>query len=331
MKKLFAALAVVFFALSLTACNFVEPEKMPSSVTPDGGGAFYTPLDIDLIYTGENGFELRIGVYEDALAGAFSDDFSAIGTAIGDKIGKEVVYSDFNFFTDVTEDVYVDDEPILETQNVYYYSYKIEGEMDFEVKERHFGFFNYRYSYEIVGDEFLDKIFPAVVSVMKDATAKFGSYTVDDKATSVEFGLCVSADLSAENATWVRKRLKSSQYNYCECLVYKGDVSDKFSVLEAELFVPMSSGWYIVPILLGLAAVAMVLIISHRTKKDKKDRIFRDDPQREGFPQDDPPRDNSQRYEQRNDFPQDDPQRDELSREGFPQDEQAPEEKTDAK
>lgn len=286
MKKFAFALAVIV-AFSLCACSFVKSESLPSSVTSDGDGVYYTPLDIDLIYVGESSYELRIGLYGSAMIGAKHGDLIALGEQIGDKIGKKVNYLDYKFFTSVKEDISYSengsDSSIIKTdKTVYYYSYAVNGVTDFELKSRQFGFFDYRYRYNIVSDDFVSQVFPAVVSVVKQATKKFGGYTVDDAATSAEFGLCTTAELSAENAKWVGKRLQYTNYNDCDCFVYQINVGDDVSVLEAEIHVPMASGWYIVPIALGLIAVAIVIIVTKNKRPKMTEQIFRVDSSEQG-------------------------------------------------
>ncbi len=271
-KAIVLCLITAFCVCMLASCTFAGSEPLPVPETKDEDGVWYTPLDIDLIYVGDDEYELQIGLYADSLMGASQRDIVELGETIGRKAGKTLSYIDYNSYP--VEVVSTSDEGTkFETKELRYFSYALKGKVNFELTGRYFGFFNYHYDYKIVSEDFIGKLFAAAIASVKEATGKFGGYTVDDKATYASYDICTGTDLSAENATWVQKSLALEDYAYVDCLVFAEGADFDYSTIDAQLKVNMASGWFIVPIILGVITVVVLLLI----KPKKEEQIFRVD------------------------------------------------------
>ncbi len=257
MKKICALILIAFLAAFLSACRFIPVESTVDSDKQEDG-VYYTALDIWLVYVGQSAFELQIGINRDAFLVGQHRDFELLGDEIGKRAGAKLSY--INYF------VSGDSEPYYS-----YYAYKIESGTTIDNTSRHFGFFDYRYKYEIKNEEFVGKIYQAAVESVKEAMPSLGGYTVDDEAVYLSFGLCTDSKLEAENATWVRKKLfsgKESGWEYYDCLVWKSkDINADFTTLNAEIY-SLASGWYIVAIILGLAVVGIIIPIKSKKQAD---------------------------------------------------------------
>lgn len=273
MKKIFAVTVIFIFAAAMAGCSYVRYEPLPKKTAVEN---FYTPLDIDVIYAGGDEFELQIGLYDDAMVGAENDDLIQLGNEIGNRVGKTVEYLDYNIYSGAyygNNQGVISIDGILSSETYCYYSYLIKGEANLTLKNKHFGFFEYRYEYEVETDYVVKKIYSAAIEIAKVAVDNYGGYKVDENAIYCSFDLCVDKDLEAENASHVLKRLALNDYEPCECMVFEIEDLIVFPPMIAT-YESMASGWYIVPILLGIVVSVIILLLKPRRKEEQ---IFRMD------------------------------------------------------
>lgn len=275
MKRLIALSVIVILSLALTSCGFIAATPEFEAEKLDGGGTYYTALNIDLISftdgSGTNYFELQIGVRNEVIGGYYdSDDLEKFNEDINSSIEqtlkrKGYPVTAFGFFYqgretwtgELSPDYYVN------------YVYLIGGGSEVYVTDRHFGFFDYGYDYVIINPEFVNRMREDIYDTVTPLLNPYAE--VDDEAVRMRYFFATDTRLASPDAVKVQKDIASISMT-CDCLMWSGGETYEFTSLDANISV-MASGWYIVPIILSIAVVVVILLIKPR----KKENVFRTD------------------------------------------------------
>lgn len=271
MKKFFAVLAILVFALALSSCGLLgslyEDDLDYKSDKPDELGVYYSALNIDLIsYSAENGFqhELQIGIRGTTFAR--ESEIERVSKLIGQRICEEYNFEGENlgYYTIYDESG--------EGIDYIYFCYFIEPfESSLADQDSHYGFFYYKRSYALTNPsyikDFKTRVCDIVGTVLASETYGTG-FTLDKDSINFRYYLGISNRFSAKNSKSVYKTV----VNYggmMNCLMWENE--DDLTSIELS-YKAMAAGWYTVAILLG---VAVVVILYFATKNKKSANVFR--------------------------------------------------------
>ncbi len=261
MKKILAVFLLSLLVFSLAACvpgGGAVLEYDPPSCRQDENGVYYTPLDIELKaypYYVENGemrfqFELIVGL-RSTVGKDFLLDLAAeekLGKLINDKTGIGFKYNG--------------EENVGE--NFIRYSYVIEDQQNILIEnDRKFGFFFIERSFTIDNPEWAvairNRVHSAVTELFNELNK--GNVKIDNDAISLRYYFAASSGFYADNAVEVYDPETAIGY-------FMWNESD---IAELPInYKVMASGWYILPIIIGVIVVVILIF----TLKGKKNTVF---------------------------------------------------------
>lgn len=281
MKKFFAVLLGLVIALALSSCvffgNMYERGLDYTSLKPDEPDKYYTALNINVVSylaSAEDeprrwSYELQIGIRNEFFESEEAKESQ--GKLIGDAIGEEcnLELSFLNYYG-VSYDIWSSDDRYA-ISNYTYLCYSISDfEGDLEVIDKNFGFFYYRYDYNITNPEWIDSLRNDIYEVVNDKIMK-PWISIDTDAVRLRYFFNIDADLSSENAIWVQKEIMSRGGAY-DCLMWEAGDNYEFTTLNAT-YRRMAAGWFILAILLGAAVVIVLYFVTKKAKPS--DSVFR--------------------------------------------------------
>lgn len=262
MKKILAVFLLSLLVFSLSSCFTNGTDSMQDDIPScrqDENGVYYTALDIGVksyLYENENGevytqFELLVGL-RSVVGDAFLLDSAAerkLGELINRKTGK-------NF-------KYIDVESVGE--NFERYRYVVEDRHNIlNETDRKFGFFFIRRNFTLDNPVWVNciknSIHGAVTELFNGFTDK--NVKIDNDAIRLRYYFAAANGFYADNAVEVY----DPQYQIGYFMWKESD----FSHLPIY-YKSMASGWYILPILLG---VIVVLILTFKLKGRKNESVF---------------------------------------------------------
>lgn len=269
MKKILAVLLLSLLVFSLASCSYDSnlnigyTDDIPS-YRQDEDGVYYTALDIGVrayLAEGLSGetltqYELTVGMRNtvaDYLTLLTLDDVMKLGEIIKIKTGV-------NFS-------YIGVDSVEESTNSIRYCYLSEDFPNIlNDTDRNFGFFFIKRSFKIIIPEWVKNL---KTDVYEAVTELFNGFVdkkvkIDDNAIRQRFYFAVGNEFYADDATRV--------YDYENNIYYFMWEQEQSGFDELSIYYrSMASGWYILPILAG---IAVVLIMLYFVKGKKKENVF---------------------------------------------------------
>ncbi len=267
-KKIFAVLLLSLLAFSLVSCvlggySSYNDTDIPSC-KDDEDGIEYTPLDIDVIAfaaesetdTAKMQYELQVGMrlFDSPDLGSYED---STGKMIGSLIDRKTAV-DFEYCGALSgEEDFV--RYCFLSEPVAYALDEMDGD---------FGFFTIKRKVALRNPDFVNELGTIVRDAAKTALGSLygGKAKIDDGAIRSRFYFAVSDAFRSSDAT-EDVRFINSRYGEARCLKWE---QDNFSTLYLE-YRAMASGWFIVPVVAGIAVVAILLFV---VKDKKQENVF---------------------------------------------------------
>lgn len=275
MKKFFAVLSILIFALALTSCGLLgmRGETINISSKPDTLDEYYSALNINLVsylVATDDGqvmqYELQIGL-RSMFFGSEEKQREQEIQSFADKIVDRKIFDMQYIGSYESEPLWDNDDSKNNYTYLCFVINPIHGKGKFTSTKSDFGFFFIEREYVITNpvwiESFRDNIYSHTKNVLGSRAAWQG-YTIDDDAVYFSYGFSTEADVNAENAIWVQKNVLSRGQDLYRCLMWEADKDYDFVTFNIH-YKSMASGWYVIAIILGAAVVvALFLFIKYK-------------------------------------------------------------------